>query len=294
MTQSTSTTPTIGVTAATGQLGQLVVAALLRRGVPADHIVAIVRTPSKAADLAAQGVTVRQADYHQPQSLQTALQGVQNLLLISSNDFQDRPGQHRNVIEAAREAGVQRVAYTSILNADTSTMLLAADHQATEQALRASGVTYTLLRNGWYSENYTGSAAQTVQNGVLLGSAGEGALNPAAREDYADAAAVVLSAPGHDNATYELAGDTALTLPQIAAEYAARSGRSVEYRDLPEQAYADTLKSYGLPEALAAVFANSDSGIARGELGTDRRDLSTLIGRPTTPFGDTAATALQG
>lgn len=288
----------IGITAATGQLGQLVVQALLDRGVPATQLVALVRTPEKAAALAAQGVQVRHADYHQPATLNAALQGVEKLLLISSSDFNDRVGQHRHVIEAARTAGVKQVAYTSILNADTATFGLAADHQATEQILRDSGLPFIFLRNGWYTENYTGSAAQAIQSGALLGAAGTGALNLATRRDYAEAAAAVLATDGHIPAgqggrAYELAGDERLTMRDLAAEYARQSGQPVEYRDLPPAEYAATLQSFGVPEGFAQTLADVDAGIARGELSSASRDLTTLIGRPTTPVRTSVAEALN-
>lgn len=284
----------IAVTASTGHLGRLVIAHLLRRGVPAQEIAALARTPEKAADLAAQGVQVRHADYFQPHTLRAALDGTDRVLLISSSDFYDRAAQHRHAIDAARDAGVALLAYTSLYRADTSTMRLAQDHQATEAYLRDSGVPHTLLRNNWYTENYTSGAAQAIETGALIGSAGTGALNPATRQDYAEAAAAVLATDGHAGAVYELAGDEAITLPGLAAEYARQSGRPVEYRDLTSDAYAAALQSFGLPEAVAATFADADRAIAQGELHADRRDLSTLIGRPTTPLAEAVAAALRG
>lgn len=288
-----TTTParTIAVTGATGQLGRLTLQALLDRGVPAGNLVALVRDPAKAADLAAQGIQVRQADYRQPDTLSAALNGVNRLLLVSSNDFDDRVGQHRNVINAARDAGVDLIAYTSILNADRSGMILAGDHQATEALLRESGVPFTLLRNGWYTENYDLKGA--VKNGAILGAAGTHALNPAPRRDYAEAAAAVLSTDGHAGQTYELAGDEAVTLADLAAEVARQSGQPVAYHDLSPEEYARTLAGFGVPEGFAHVLADSDTGITRGELTTDRRDLSRLIGRPTTPITQAVTDALN-
>ncbi len=288
-----TTTParTIAVTGATGQLGRLTLQALLDRGVPAGNLVALVRDPAKAADLAAQGIQVRQADYRQPDTLSAALNGVNRLLLVSSNDFDDRVGQHRNVINAARDAGVDLIAYTSILNADRSGMILAGDHQATEALLRESGVPFTLLRNGWYTENYDLKGA--VKNGAILGAAGTHALNPAPRRDYAEAAAAVLSTDGHAGQTYELAGDEAVTLADLAAEVARQSGQPVTYHDLSPEEYARTLAGFGVPEGFAHVLADSDTGITRGELTTDRRDLSRLIGRPTTPITQAVTDALN-
>lgn len=287
-----TTTParTIAVTGATGHLGRLTLQALIKRGVPAGNLVALVRDPAKAADLAAQGIQVRQADYRQPDTLSAALNGVNRLLLISSNDFDDRVGQHRHVIDAARNAGVDLIAYTSLLNADRSGMILAGDHQATEALLRESGVPFTLLRNGWYTENYDLKGA--VKNGAILGAAGNHALQPAPRQDYAEAAAAVLSTDGHAGQTYELAGDEAITLADLAAEVARQSGQPVAYHDLSAEEYARTLAGFGVPDGFAHVLADSDTGITRGELASESRDLSRLIGRPTTPTTQAVRDAL--
>ncbi|ALW88832.1 SDR family oxidoreductase [Deinococcus actinosclerus] len=283
-------TPIIAVTGATGHLGHLTLQALLKRGVPAGNLIALVRDPAKAADLAAQGIQVRRADYRQPDTLSAALNGVNRLLLVSSNDFDDRVGQHRNVIEAARDAGVDLIAYTSLLNADRSAMILAGDHQATEAILRESGVPFTLLRNGWYTENYDLKGA--VGSGAILGAAGSHALNPAPRQDYAEAAAAVLSSDGHAGQTYELAGDEAVTLADLAAEVARQSGQPVAYHDLSAEEYARTLAGFGVPEGFAHVLADSDTGITRAELASESRDLSRLIGRPTTPVAQAVRDAL--
>ncbi|NTX99396.1 SDR family oxidoreductase [Deinococcus sp. JMULE3] len=288
---TTPASTTIAVTGATGHLGHLTLQALLKRGVPAGKLVALVRDPAKAADLAAQGIQVRQADYKQPETLRAALQGVNRLLLVSSNDFDDRVGQHRHVIDAARDAGVDLIAYTSILNADRSGMILAGDHQATEALLRESGVPFTLLRNGWYTENYDLKGA--VKNGAILGAAGTHALNPAPRQDYAEAAAAVLSTDGHAGQTYELAGDEGVTLADLAAEVARQSGQPVAYHDLSADEYARTLAGFGVPEGFAHVLADSDTGITRGELASGSRDMSRLIGRPTTPITQAVTDALN-
>ncbi|GHF49001.1 NAD(P)H dehydrogenase (quinone) [Deinococcus metalli] len=284
--------PIIAVTGATGHLGRHVVQALLDKGVPAGNIVALVRDPARASEFAAQGVQVRQADYAQPESLSAALAGVERVLLISGTDMQNRVEQHRNVIGAAKDAGVKLIAYTSILNADTTAMLLAADHQATEAALRESGVPYTLLRNGWYVENYTGNLAQTLPHGVLVGAGGSGQLTPAPRRDYAEAAATVLTEGGHDNATYELGGDTPVTLAQLADEISRQTGQPYAYVNQSVPEYTATLTGLGLPAGAAAMFADSDAGIARGELSTASGDLRRLIGRPTTPLPDAVAASL--
>ena len=287
---------TIAVTGPTGQLGRLAVEALLDRGVAPSSIVAVVRSPAKAADLADRGVQVREADYGQPEALVAALRGVDRLLLVSSSDPGQRFDHHANVIKAAAEAGVGFVAYTSILSAGDTKMLLAADHIATEDALRASGLRYALLRNGWYTENYTAQLATILEHGALLGSAQDGRVAPAARRDYAEAAAVVLTTDGHDGQAYELAGDEAITLTELAAIIAEVTGEEVAYRDLPAAEYEQVLAGAGVPAPMPAILADSDVGILRGELVTDSGDLARLIGHPTTPVADTvreAAAALS-
>lgn len=281
---------TIAITGATGQLGQLVVASLKQR-VPADQIVALVRSPEKAADL---GVEARAFDYNEPpKTLASALAGVETLLLISGNEVGRRAPQHRNVIAAAERAGVRRVVYTSVLRADTSPLDLAADHRATEADLKTSGVPYTILRNGWYTANYTGSIPGALAGGALLGSAGEGRISSATRADYAEAAAAVLAGVGHEGRTYELAGDDAFTLADLAAELSRQTGREIPYRDLPEAEYAQVLTGFGLPEGFARALAHYDVDASRGALFDDSRQLSRLIGRPTTPLADAVAEALR-
>ncbi|WP_019012385.1 SDR family oxidoreductase [Deinococcus aquatilis] len=280
----------IAITGATGHLGQLTIHALLGRGAAPQDIVALVRDPQKAEALAALGVQVRRADYKQPETLKAALEGVDRLLLVSSNDFEDRVGQHRRVVEAAQQAGVTLLAYTSILRADTSGLSLAADHQATEELIRASGLPFVFLRNSWYMENY--NPAQAVQHGVVAGSAGEGRVSAAARADYAAAAAAVLTGPGHENAVYELGGDQAFTLTELAAEVQAQSGRPVAYQNMPQDAYAQMLRGVGVPDAVADMLADSDVHLGQGDLYTESRDLSRLIGRPTTSLTEAVKAAL--
>ncbi|MFM9899975.1 MAG: SDR family oxidoreductase [Polaromonas sp.] len=281
----------IVVTGATGQLGRLVIDALLQT-VPAAQVVAAVRQPAKAADLAARGVQVRYADYSQPATLDAAFQGATQLLLISSSEVGQRVPQHRAVIEAAQRAQVQLLAYTSLLRADTSPLGLAAEHQATETLLRASGLPVVLLRNGWYTENYTASVPAALAHGVLLGSAGAGRIASAARADYAAAAAAVLTRPDQAGRVYELAGNTSYTLAEFAAALAVQSGQAVAYQDLPEADYSAALLGAGLPEGLASLLADSDAGAAQGALFDDQRQLSQLIGRPTTPLATTLRAAL--
>jgi NAD(P)H dehydrogenase (quinone) len=283
----------IAITGATGQLGRLVIQNLLKT-VPAAQIVAAVRSPEKAADLAALGVHVRQADYAQPATLEAAFQGVDKLLLISSSEVGQRATQHAAVIAAAQKAGVKLLAYTSILRADTSPLGLAAEHKETEAMLRASGLPHVVLRNGWYTENYAASVPAALQYGAVMGSAKDGRIASAARADYAAAAAAVLTQDGQAGQVYELAGDSAYTLAELAAEIATQSGKAVVYNDLPEAAYAAALVQVGLPEGFAALLADSDVGASKGGLFDDGRQLSQLIGRPTTPLAEVVKAVLAG
>lgn len=281
----------IAITGATGQLGRLVIAAL-RQSVPANQIIAAVRSPAKAADLAALGVQVRHADYTDAATLADAFEGVSKLLLISSSEVGQRVHQHRAVIDAAKQAGVALIAYTSILHADVSTLGLAAEHKETEALLQASGVPYTLLRNGWYTENYAAGIPAALAHGVVMGGAGAGRIASAARADYAAAAAAVLTGADQAGRVYELAGDTGYTLSEFAAEIARQSGKPVVYQDLPEAEYKAALLGFGLPEGFAGLLADSDAAAAKGGLFDDSRQLSQLIGRATTPMASVIAAAL--
>lgn len=279
---------TIAVTGATGQLGRLVIEKLKQK-VDANSIVALARSPEKAADL---GVPARQADYGKPETLTAALQGVETLLLISSSEVGQRAVQHSNVIAAAKKAGVKWIVYTSLLAADTSPLSLADEHKTTEAELKASGIAYTILRNGWYSENYTGSIGGAVAGGPFIGSAGNGKISSAPRADYAEAAVAVVTGTGHAGKTYELAGDEAYTLSDLAAEISTQTGKQIPYKDLPEADYAAALKGFGLPEGLADAIAGWDVGASKGALFSDSKQLSELIGRPTTPLAVAVKAAL--
>ena len=282
----------IVVTGATGKLGRHVVNQLLEK-VPANRIVAAVRNPEKAAEFAAKGVQVRLADYTKPSTLDTAFKGAEKILLISSSEIGQRAVQHQAVIDAAKRANVKLLAYTSILHADASRIVLALEHQETETALKASGIPFVLLRNGWYTENYTESLQPVIQHGVLAGSSGTGKIAAAARADYAAAAVTVLTTSGHENKVYELAGDTSFTKAELAAEVAKQTGKPVTHKELPLKEYTDLLVSFGLPGVIAGALADSDVGIARGELNDSSGDLRKLIGRPTTPIAKAVSAALS-
>ncbi|MCC2954344.1 SDR family oxidoreductase [Massilia sp. IC2-477] len=273
----------IGITGANGHLGRLVIEQLLAQ-IPAAQIVAVVRSPEKAADLAGKGVQVRFGDYNEPQSLDAAFAGLSKLLFISSSDVGRRGPQHKAVIEAAKRSGVQLVAYTSLLHADTSPLPLAAEHRETEVMLKESGLPHVLLRNGWYTENYLGSLSAVLEHGVMYGCAGNGKVSSASRADYARAATVVLTNDGHAGKTYELGGDHSFTLAEFASEVARQSRLPVRYQNLPEDEFQAVLVKAGLPAFLATLIAESETGASKGGLFDDSKDLSKLTGHPTTPL----------
>ncbi len=281
------------ITGASGQLGRLVIDALLET-VPASRIVAAVRNPAKARDLEARGVVVREADYTRPETLASAFVGVDKLLLISSTEVAGRLPLHRAVIDAARRAEVSLLAYTSMLHADTSPARLAIEHRRTEEIIAAAGLPAVILRNGWYTENHLMALPAALEHGAFIGAAKDGRFSSAAREDYAAAAAVALATDGHAGKTYELAADDAFTLTQLAAEVSRQSGKPVVYNDLAQDAYADALTSAGLPPEFAGVLADADVAASRGALFDDGGALARLIGRPTTPLASVVATALRG
>lgn len=280
------------VTGASGQLGRLVIETLLE-STAANQIVAAVRSPEKVSDLAERGVTIRHLDYSQPETIKPALAGVKKLLLISSSEIGSRLQQHINVINAAKETDVELFVYTSVLRADTSTLNLAVEHRETEAALAASGLPYTLLRNGWYSENYTQGIGQSLQLGGMIGCAGDGKFSMATRADYAEAAAAVLLSEGQAGQVYELAGDEGITLTQFAAKLGELAGKTIGYQNMPEAAFAEILTGAGLPAPLVSILAQSETSAAQGELYDDSKTLSKLIGRPTTSLSDSIQAALD-
>ena len=279
------------VTGATGKLGRHVIEGLLKK-VPAQQVIAAVRDPQKAADLAARGVQVRLADYSRPETLTAAFVGATRVLLISSNLVGERVPHHQAVVEATRKAGAGLLVYTSILHAEGSRLALAAEHKATEKLIRDSGVPFVFLRNGWYFENYTENLVPALKHGALLGSSGEGRIAAASRADYAAAAVEVLTGTGHENRVYELAGDTAFTLSELAAEVSRQAGQAILYKDLPPAQYQGALEQAGLPGAYAGLLADSHHWASRGELNDTSGDLRRLIGRPTTGLVDAVSTAV--
>ncbi|WP_440092254.1 SDR family oxidoreductase [Pseudomonas syringae] len=284
----------IVVTGATGQLGRLVIEQLLTR-VTAEQIIAAVRSPEKATDLSAKGVQVRHADYSQPSTLDSAFAGADKVLLISSSEIGQRFSQHKAVIDAAKRTGVKLLAYTSVLHAEASELGLAKEHVETEAYLRASGLPFALLRNGWYTENYTAGVPGALAHGAVMGSADEGRISSASRLDYAEAAAVLLTS-GEDQSgrVYELAGDESYTLAEFATELSKQASKTLPYVNLPQAEFEAALIQAGLPDFVARLLADSDAAAAKGALFDDSRQLSKLIGRPATPLSATIAETLRG
>lgn len=284
----------IVVTGATGQLGHQVINHLLTR-VPADQIIAVDLESAKAAELAKLGVEVRFADYNKPETLLTAFSGADRVLLVSSPSGPDsaRITQHKSAIDAAIASGVELLAYTSVTHAPTNMMGMAPVHRATEEAITASGVPAVVLRNGWYAENHTNGLSNALRHGALVGSAGNGRMASASRADLAEAAAIILTSDDQAGKIYDLTGDTAWTLFELAVEAAAQSGKPVTYTDLPAEDYRQVLQQVGLPEHIVELVVDADVAISNGTLDYITSDLSTLLGRPTTPMSASVALALQ-
>lgn len=277
-----------GITGATGQLGRLVVEKLKERA-DVGSIVALVRNTEKAKDL---GVEAREFDYDKPELLAESLKGIEQLLLISGSDIGQRARQHANVVNAAKQAGVKKIVYTSLLHTGNTTVSLAEEHHPTEKSVIESGISYTILRNGWYTENHTSSISGVLAAGAVFGSAGNGKFSSAARADFAEAAVVVLTGNGHDGKIYELAGDEAYTLAEYAGEIAKQTGKNIVYNNLPVSEYAKILESFGLPGFVAEAIASWDTSASKGDLFDDAKTLSKLIGRPTTPMSEVVKNAL--
>lgn len=271
----------IAITGATGQLGHHVIQSLLTK-TDAQNIIALVRDPSKAQDLKTQGIELRHFDYDRPETLAPALTGVDKLLLISANEVGSRTPQHQAVIQAAQQSQVPYIAYTSLLKADTSPLGLSQEHRETEALIKNSGLSYTFLRNNWYTENYLAGLSHVIESGILYGAANEGKISSASRIDYAEAAATVLVNEGHDNKTYELAGSTSYTLKDLAGAISEVSGKPVQYQNLTADQYHQALSQAGLPTGLVDVIVDADVQTQSGAMFSDIKDLEKLIGHTTT------------
>lgn len=279
----------IGITGATGQLGNWVVQKLKER-IGSEYLVALVRNPDKAKKLE---IEVRPFDYNEEDGLEESLKGIDSLLLISGSEIGKRRIQHQNVIKAALLADVKRIVYTSLLHADKSSMSLASEHMATEELLKVCNIPYTILRNGWYTENYTSGLKHAVESGVMVSSAGKGKISSATREDYAEAAAVILTSEGYEGKVLELAGDESYTLNDLATEVSKQLGKEITHKNLPESEYAEILINSGLPRELAKSLASFDYCASKDELFDGDKVLSKILGRPTTSLREAVKTSIE-
>ncbi|WP_329031485.1 SDR family oxidoreductase [Streptomyces sp. NBC_01725] len=283
----------IVVTGATGHLGRLAIESLLTSGVPAGEIAAVARDGAKAAPLAALGVEVRIGDYDRPETLTDVFRSGDRVLFVSGSEAGRRVPQHTAVVAAARAAGVAQLAYTGVLGGPDADFELAAEHKVTERLILDSGLPYTFLRNGWYTENYTENLGPVLEHGAVVAAAGDGRVASASRADYAAAAAAVVTGEGHLNKAYELCGDTAWSFAEYAVELSRRTGRTIVYNNVPGETMLGILTGAGVPEPMAAVLVDVDRAIERGLLVGTTGDLARLAGRPTTPLAESVAEALK-
>ncbi|CAN7596172.1 SDR family oxidoreductase [Peribacillus frigoritolerans] len=281
------------VTGATGKLGTKVVETLLKT-VPANQLAVSVRSPEKAEELRTRGVDVRQGDFDRPETLDTAFAGIDRLLIISADgDNETRIRQHSNAVVAAERAGVKFIAYTSLANAKESKNFLAPTHQATEESILKTGIPYSFLRNNWYLENEI-SSIQGVQAGApWVTSAGNGKVGWALQQDYAEAAASVLSGNGHENTIYELSGKL-LTQEELASAVGNVLGKEVPVQQVDDATYADIMKNVGLPDFLIPMLVDIQKGVREGTLEVESNDFEKLLGRSATPISEGLTQIIKG
>ena len=279
------------LTGATGKLGRIVLDLLLQ-DVPANKVRVMARQPDSLAPYARRGVEVVKADFDQPDSLKVALKGVHVALLISGSAVGKRIQQHQAFLEAASRNAVARLVYTSLLRADASKMALAEEHWQTEEAIRRTGIPATILRNGWYFENYTDRLDAIRAQGGIVGCAKDGRVNAASRRDYAEAAAHVLLGKGGVGGTHELAGDKGFTLTELAEEIGRQTKQPCRYTDVDANKLGATLRAADIAPPFADFLVDCDLGIARGDLADETGELHKLIGRATTTLQQAVAAGL--
>jgi NAD(P)H dehydrogenase (quinone) len=279
------------VTGATGQYGTKAIEHLLRKGVEPQHLAALVRDAGKAQHLRDQRIDLRVGDYSDSESLRQALQGVDTLLLVSSNDrgaAENRTAHHVNVINAAKEANVKHLVYTSFVRKPGfETSAIAAFQQAhaqTEQAIQDSGLTYTILQNGIYLEMIPRLVGdKVVETGLIMLPAQEGKASWVLREELAEAAAHVLTTAGHENQRYVLTNTEATSFKNVAQELSSQLGKEVHYLSPTVEAFQATLTQAGVPELYIGMFATWARALAQGLLDVEDMTLASFLGRkPTT------------
>lgn len=281
------------VTGATGKLGSKVVDVLLK-SVPANQLAVSVRNPEKADRLRALGVDVRQGDFDRPETLDASFAGIDRILIISADgDTETRIRQHTNAVLAADRAKVGFIAYTSVANAQDSSIFLATPHQATEQAILKTGIPYAFLRNNWYLENEIPSIQGVLAGAPWITSAGAGKVGWALQQEYAEAAAAVLTGSGHENKVYELSGKL-LTQEQLASSIGSILGKEVPVQQVDDATYADIMKNVGLPDFVIPIVVGIQQGIREGALEVESNDFEKLLGRPLTPINEALNQVIKG
>ncbi|WP_413367191.1 SDR family oxidoreductase [Lysinibacillus sp. 3P01SB] len=281
------------VTGATGKFGTKVVETLLKT-VPAGQLSVSVRTPEKAKELQAHGVEVRHGDFNYPETLDSAFAGVERLLIISADgDNETRIRQHANAVAAAERAGVKFIAYTSITSAQESTNLFAPTHKATEDAIKKTGIPYSFLRNNWYLENEIPSIQGVLAGAPWVTSAGNGKVGWALQQDYAEAAAAVLSENGHENTIYELSGKP-FTQEEFASVLGNLLGKEVPIQQVDDAAYADIMKAAGVQDFVIPLLVDIQRSIREGSLDIESNDFEKVIGRPATPINEALTQIIDG
>ncbi|MGJ9384321.1 SDR family oxidoreductase [Salipaludibacillus sp. CF4.18] len=281
------------VTGATGKLGTKVVETLLKT-VPVDQLAVSVRNPEKAEGLQARGVEVRQGDFDHPETLDSSFSGIDRLLIISTDgENETRTKQHANAVAAAERASVKFITYTSIVNAKESENFLASTHKVTEEIIIKTGIPYSFLRNNWYMENETSSIQGVMAGAPWVTSARNGKVGWALQQDYAEAAATVLSGTGHENTTYELSGKL-LTQEEFASKLGTVLGKEVPVQQVNDTAYADIMKGAGVPEFLLPFLVDIQKSIRAGSLSIESNDFEKLLGRPATPLSERLPQIVKG
>jgi NAD(P)H dehydrogenase (quinone) len=269
------------VTGATGHLGGSIVKHLLKK-IPADQIVALVRDENKATDLKAAGVHIRIADYHDPASLTAAFINMHKLVLISSNDFNDRLGQHKNVIDAAQSADVRHVVYTGVSLKDVHNSVLhdfMIDHFQTEAYVKESGMKYTFMRHNLYAETISFYLGQQVLEKGVIFPAGEGRIPFALRDEMGEANANVLTGEGHEDRIYNIASDVDYSFQDLADMLSQLAGEKITYTNPDPGSYIESLKAAGLPNLKIQVAKGFSTAMRNGDFDLPSNDLKNLLGR---------------
>lgn len=271
------------ISGASGHLGSLVIKHLIEsQGIAAADIIATSRDPSKLSALAAKGVETRAADFSTPSTLAAAFQGVDRLLIISTDAIGARIDQHKAAIEAAQKASVQRIFYTSMPKAETSAIIFAPEHAASEAAIKSSGLAYTIFRNGWYMENLFMSLPQIVSSGQWYTSAGDGRTGYIAREDIARAIAAGIAHPVAENITYNLNGDVGHSNHDIAALVSDITAKQIDVINLNDEQLLNGMLATGVPANFAPFLVSTNAATRAGDLDRISDDAANLSGHPLT------------